>query len=84
MRSARSICSSTTRPISSVDTSQSTLAILPLRPLAEKTSYMVVITDDLGGSQTVSTDTVGDYLATVPAGTTTADVEQERGLRVLV
>ncbi len=33
--------------ISSVDTSQSTLAIVPLLPLPEKTSYMVVITDDL-------------------------------------
>lgn len=33
--------------ISSVDTSQSTLVILPLIPLSGKTSYMVVITDDL-------------------------------------
>ena len=33
--------------LSSVDSSQSTVAILPLVPLAEKTSYMVVITDDL-------------------------------------
>ncbi len=33
--------------LSSVDSSQSTLAILPLKPLDEKTSYMVVITDDL-------------------------------------
>ena len=33
--------------LSSVDPSQSTVAILPLAPLAEKTSYMVVITDDV-------------------------------------
>jgi pimeloyl-ACP methyl ester carboxylesterase len=33
--------------LSSVDPSQSTVAILPLIPLPEKTSYMVVITDDL-------------------------------------
>ncbi len=33
--------------VSSVDTSQSTLAILPLEPLEESESYMVVITDDL-------------------------------------
>ncbi len=33
--------------LSSVDSTQSTLAILPLRPLDAKTSYMVVITDDL-------------------------------------
>lgn len=33
--------------LSSVDSSQSTVAILPLAPLTEKTSYMVVFTDDL-------------------------------------
>lgn len=33
--------------LSSVDSSQSTLAILPLKPLDANTSYMVVITDDL-------------------------------------
>ncbi len=33
--------------VSSVDSSQSTLAILPLEPLEESESYMVVITDDL-------------------------------------
>lgn len=33
--------------LSSVDTSNSTLAIVPLKPLAPSTSYMVVITDDL-------------------------------------
>jgi pimeloyl-ACP methyl ester carboxylesterase len=33
--------------LSSVDTSQSTLAILPLKPLPPQTSYMVAITDDL-------------------------------------
>ena len=36
--------------LSSVDLSQSTLAVLPLRPLDEKTSYMMVITDDLMAS----------------------------------
>ena len=33
--------------LSSVDPSQSTVVILPLTPLAEQSSYMVVITDDL-------------------------------------
>ncbi|MCG6890204.1 MAG: hypothetical protein LJE92_11505 [Gammaproteobacteria bacterium] len=33
--------------LSSIDPSQSTLAILPLKPLASSTSYMVVVTDDL-------------------------------------
>ena len=33
--------------LSSVDTSQSTLVILPLKPLPPQTSYMVAITDDL-------------------------------------
>jgi pimeloyl-ACP methyl ester carboxylesterase len=33
--------------VSSVDPSQSTIAILPTAPLSAKTSYMVVITDDL-------------------------------------
>ena len=36
--------------VSSVDTSQSTLAILPTIPLEEKSSYLVVITDDLMSS----------------------------------
>jgi pimeloyl-ACP methyl ester carboxylesterase len=33
--------------LSSVDPSQSTLVVLPLKPLAAKTSYLVVVTDDL-------------------------------------
>jgi hypothetical protein len=36
----------------------------------------VVITDSLGGIQTVTTDANGDYSATVPAGSTTADVDE--------
>ena len=36
----------------------------------------VVITDSQGGTQTVTTDANGDYSATVPAGSTTADVDE--------
>ncbi len=36
--------------LSPVDSSQSTLAIVPLQPLKPQTSYMVVITDDLKSS----------------------------------
>ena len=36
----------------------------------------VVITDSQGGTQTVTTDANGDYSATVPAGSTTADIDE--------
>jgi hypothetical protein len=36
----------------------------------------VVITDSLGNTQTVTTDANGDYTATVPAGSTTANVDE--------
>ncbi len=36
----------------------------------------VIITDSLGGTQTVSTDVQGNYLAVVPAGSTTANVDE--------
>ena len=36
----------------------------------------VIITDSLGNTQTVTTDANGDYSATVPAGSTTADVDE--------
>ena len=36
----------------------------------------VEITDALGGTQTVTTDANGDYSAVVPAGSTTADVDE--------
>ncbi|MBM3190863.1 MAG: hypothetical protein FJZ90_19360, partial [Chloroflexi bacterium] len=37
----------------------------------------VVITDSLGVTQTVTTDPTGHYTATVPPGSTTADVQEE-------
>ncbi|HPL75025.1 MAG TPA: SdrD B-like domain-containing protein, partial [Candidatus Sumerlaeota bacterium] len=36
----------------------------------------VVITDSLGGTQTVTTDVNGNYTATVPAGSTTANIDE--------
>ncbi|MCX6049084.1 MAG: hypothetical protein NT075_28620, partial [Chloroflexi bacterium] len=39
-------------------------------------SVTVVITDSLGVTHTVSTDANGNYTATVPAGSTTADVDE--------
>jgi len=36
----------------------------------------VVITDSLGGTQTVTTDSNGDYSATVPAGDTITDIDE--------
>jgi uncharacterized repeat protein (TIGR01451 family) len=36
----------------------------------------VLITDALGGTQTVTTDVDGDYIALVPAGNTTTDIDE--------
>jgi dienelactone hydrolase len=50
--------------LSSVDSTNSTLVILPLKPLAPKSSYAVVITDDLKSSSGRSMGISGSYALT--------------------
>jgi dienelactone hydrolase len=50
--------------ISSVDSTNSTLVILPLKPLKPKTSYAVLVTDDLTGTDGKSVAISSSYLLT--------------------
>ncbi len=50
--------------VSSVDSSGSTLVVVPLKPLAPKTSYAVVITDDLQGADGKPVAPSASYLLT--------------------